>query len=251
MADHRFLQACMELIDHQEYMSWKLPLDWHIFLTSNFDNGEYSVNTLDVAQKTRYISFNLKYDEKEWAKWAEIEEIDGRCINFMLKYPEVVTVNNNPRALVTFFNSIQNIPDFENSLPLITVLGEGCVSYEVIGLFTEFINNKLDKLISPEEVAHKNYTELKKELTALVGIQNLGTYRGDIASILCTRFLNYSLKYAENNPIKTSYLDRIETLIKDEIFGVDLGLYLVMELFKSNKFKELPTRPHLTKLILL
>ncbi len=29
-ADSRFLQACMDLIDRQEYISWKLPKDWHI-----------------------------------------------------------------------------------------------------------------------------------------------------------------------------------------------------------------------------
>jgi len=48
-ADMRFIQAVMELIDRQQYISWKLPKDWHIILTSNPDNGDYLVNSIDNA----------------------------------------------------------------------------------------------------------------------------------------------------------------------------------------------------------
>ena len=51
-ADMRFIQAVMELIDRQEYISWKLPKDWHIILTSNPDTDDYIVNSIDSAQKT-------------------------------------------------------------------------------------------------------------------------------------------------------------------------------------------------------
>ena len=48
-----FMNAIMELIDRGEYLSWKLPVNCHLFLTSNYDNGEYSVtSSLDEAQKT-------------------------------------------------------------------------------------------------------------------------------------------------------------------------------------------------------
>jgi len=70
-ADTRFIQAVMELIDRQTYISWKLPKDWHIILTSNPDNGEYFVNATDSAQRTRFISFNLIFDKECWARWAE------------------------------------------------------------------------------------------------------------------------------------------------------------------------------------
>ena len=39
-ADTRFIQAVMELIDRQTYISWTLPKDWHIILTANPDNGD-------------------------------------------------------------------------------------------------------------------------------------------------------------------------------------------------------------------
>ena len=43
-ADVRFIQACMELVDRQQYISWTLPKDWHIILTANPDNGDYSLS---------------------------------------------------------------------------------------------------------------------------------------------------------------------------------------------------------------
>ena len=120
-ADHRFMQATMSLIDQQAYASWKLPKNWHIILTTNPDNGDYNVTSLDIAQKTRFISVEVKFDEKVWAKWAESVNIDGRCINFLLMNPEVITQSVNPRAMTTFFNSISSIAKFETDLPLIQI----------------------------------------------------------------------------------------------------------------------------------
>ncbi len=66
----------------QTYISWYVPKDWHIILTANPDNGDYMVNSVDSAQKTRYITANLKFDVNVWARWAEEAGIDTRCINY-------------------------------------------------------------------------------------------------------------------------------------------------------------------------
>ena len=126
-ADMRFIKACMELIDRQTYISWTLPKDWHIILTANPDNGDYMVNSVDSAQKTRYITANLKFDINVWARWAEENGMDTRCINFLLMHPELVTQETNARSISTFFNSISSISDFESNLPLIQMIGEGSV----------------------------------------------------------------------------------------------------------------------------
>ena len=68
-ADHRFMQATMELIDRQEYISWSLPKNWHVILTTNPDNGDYQVTSLDDAQRTRFISTEVKFDSNVWARW--------------------------------------------------------------------------------------------------------------------------------------------------------------------------------------
>ena len=51
-ANSLFMQATMELINTASYISWKLPKNTNIVLTSNPDDGEYSVTALDNAQKT-------------------------------------------------------------------------------------------------------------------------------------------------------------------------------------------------------
>lgn len=78
-AQARFIQATMEIINTQEYISWKLPKNCSIILSANPDNGDYHVQAEDTAQKTRYITVDLKFDVDTWAKWAEGVGIDSRC----------------------------------------------------------------------------------------------------------------------------------------------------------------------------
>lgn len=250
-ADVRFVQACMELIDRQEYISWKLPKDWHIFLTSNPSGGDYLVNEIDDAQRTRYISVELMFNVQDWAKWAEGEGIDGRCINFMLLNPEVVNKTVNPRSLVTFFNGISSIKDFDSNLAKINMIGEGSIGPSTTGMFVSFINNKLDKLVSPEYMMTKDFDVVKEKVQSLVGSANLGTYRADIASTLCTRVLNHSLLKAKDNPIDKEYLDRIENIVMEDFFGSDLNYHLIKSLFSgSQKFKQITMRQKLTKYVI-
>jgi len=237
-ADHRFMQACMELIDRQTYISWTLPKNWHIVLTTNPDNGDYNVSSLDDAQKTRFISVDIKFDVDVWAKWAEGEGIDGRCINFLLMHPELITQKINPRSVTTFFNSISSIDKFEEELPLIQMIGEGSVGADFSSMFTMFINNRLDKIVSPKDVlfnANQDYiTGALKAATTQGGTE----FRADISSIIATRTVNYALHYAESNGIKRDLIDRLIYLSTDcESFTNDLKYYIIKEIVNGNKVK--------------
>lgn len=239
-ADQRFLQACMELCDRQEYISWKLPNDWHIILTTNPDDGEYSVNAIDVAQKTRFVSVDMKWSHERWAEWAEKQGIDGRCINFVLMHPEIVTAEVNPRSITTFFNCISSFKKFEDELPMIQMIGEGSVGGEVATLFNVFINNRLDKLISPKDIIHlKDEVDVRtKLLDAICNGGSANDYRADIASIMTTRLINYALHYAEDNKIGQDIIDRLIFLVKDEdIFTDDLKYHIVKKVINGNKQK--------------
>ena len=235
-ADHRFMQATMEILDRQEYVSWKLPKNWHVILTTNPDNGDYNVTSLDVAQKTRFISVELKYEVNVWAKWAENMSIDGRCINFMLMNPEVVTQRVNPRSITTFFNSISSIKDFNSQLPLIQNIAEGSVGEDFGMMFTMFINNKLDKIISPADILTKDEKEVLENLEAIIGKNN--DYRADIASVISTRLVNYSLVHASKNPVPETMITRLSKLITDcTSFTDDLRYLMLKDLLNQNKVK--------------
>jgi len=247
-ADQRFIQACMELIHRQTYISWKLPKNWTICLTSNpSGDADYVVTEIDRAQKTRFMSCELKFDKKIWAEWAE-GKIDGRCINFLLLHPELITQNTNARAVTTFFNSISSIPVFEDQLPLISMLGEGSVGPEFSNAFILFINNKLDKLVSPEVMLFdKDYEKVKTLLKLATGTGD--KYRADIASVLATRFSNFTSLHAETKPVDDDALARITSLCIDNIFGNDLQYYVVRELMKNKqKFQKLMMNPKVVQM---
>jgi hypothetical protein len=248
-ADMRFIQAVMELIDRQQYISWKLPKDWHIILTANPDNGDYLVNSIDNAQKTRFISVNLKFDLKCWGKWAEQAKLDGRCINFMLMHPELVTKEVNSRSVSMFFNSISSLKSFEDSLPLIQMIGEGSVGSEFSTLFTMFINNKLDKMISPENIMNQDETYVMNTLKSLVGKDK--NYRADIAATLGTRVANYLEFYAKDNAVEKPLTERISKIVTEKIFATDVCYNMVKSIYNSNpnKFKLMMLNKELVKYI--
>jgi hypothetical protein len=249
-ADIRFIQAVMELIDRQQYISWSLPKDWHIILTANPDNGDYLVSSIDNAQKTRFISIQLKYDIDCWAKWAEENQIDGRCINFMLLHPELVTKEVNSRSVSMFFNSISSLKSFETSLPLIQMIGEGSVGPEFSSMFTMFINNKLDKMISPQNIMEQDEKYVLNTLKSIVGKDD--KYRADLASTLSTRIINYLDIFSKSNPVEKSIIDRISTLVNEKIFTNDICYNMIRSIYNNNpnKFKTMMMDKNLVEYIM-
>ena len=249
-ADSRFIQAIMELIDRQQYISWTLPKDWHIILTANPDNGDYLVNSIDNAQKTRFISVNLKFDMECWGKWAENSDIDGRCINFMLMNPELINKEVNSRSAVMFFNSISSIKSFEDSLPLIQMVGEGSVGSEFSSMFTMFINNKLDKIISPQNIMDQDEKYVLGTLKSIIGDND--KYRADIASTISTRLVNYLERYATDNKVEKVTIERIKALVKNDIFTKDIMFNMVKGIYNANtkKYQMMLMDKELSQLIL-
>ena len=246
-ADVRFIQACMELVDRQQYISWTLPKDWHVILTANPDNGDYMVNSVDTAQKTRYITANLKFDINVWARWAEENDIDTRCINFLLLHPELVTQDTNARSISTFFNSISSMKKFEDQLPLIQMIGEGSVGNEFASMFTTFINNKLDKLVTPKEIV-TGPVEVLEQVSECIGKDD--NYRADIASLLATRIANFSVAYSKTDTVTEKIQQRLITLCTKDYFTNDLKYLVVRTIFNGNKqkFNKMMMNPAIVKM---
>jgi hypothetical protein len=235
-ADTRFISATMELIDRQTYVSWSLPKNWHIILSQNPDDGDYMVNAQDLAQGTRYISVDFKFDVSCWSKWAERQGVDTRAINFMLFHPELVTKETNARIITKFFDSISSISKFEDKLPLIQMIGEGSVGPDFSSMFTMFINNKLDRIISPEDILTKDENYVIGALRNAVGQDD--DFRADIASVIATRVINYALHFADNKPVPDTMIKRLIKLTTDcDSFTDDLKYYIIKEIVNGNKVK--------------
>lgn len=75
------MQSIMELIYKQETWSFTLPPRTTILLSSNPENGDYNTSSsLDEAQKTRLITFNVKFDIHSWANYLLLNFILYLCI---------------------------------------------------------------------------------------------------------------------------------------------------------------------------
>jgi predicted DNA binding protein len=116
------------------------------------------------------------------------------------------------------------------------MIGEGSVGGEFATMFTMFINNKLDKLVTPKDVLTNNSWEyIKGQLKSCIGEGN--NYRADIASLMTTRIINYAVHYSNNNTVTQPLIDRVTNLITDDIFSNDLKYYIVKGILNGNKQK--------------
>ena len=164
-------------------------------------------------------------------------------------HPELVTQETNARSITTFFNSISSIENFEDQLPLIQMIGEGSVGAEFATMFTMFINNRLDKIITPEKVmSTDDWSSVKGQLTTVIGKEE--SYRADIASVITRRLINYNLLNAEKNSITQKVLERLSVLMTDNMFTNDLKYTMVREIVNGNriKFQKLLMNPDIVKM---
>lgn len=234
----RFMQAVMEIIDKQRYISWSLPKGWTILLTENPDDGTYNVTDIDAAAKSRYITFDMRWEPEVWAEWAEKTKIDQRAINFTLLHgKEIIKDENphvNPRSLVKFYNSLRTIKDFDKSLALIQNIGEGAVGPEVTTMFTSFIHNKLDKMISPTEILDTNVAFDTVKLKIVDLIKTDEDYRADLGYVLTTRLINHMVHNVETKDITPKFIERVKDLITSEVLGSDLKFVLAKKVINTN-----------------
>ena len=231
-ADPRFIQATMELIDRGTYLSWSLPKNWTIVLTSNPGDGEYNVQELDAAQLTRFFRFKMKYDEKVWARWAEKAGIDSRCINFVLLHPECVNHNLNPRSITNFFNSIKYLENFssEESRYLIQILGDASVGNEFVQTFLVFIDKKMDLVPSPQEYFTSKDKSILNKYKELVGNLETQEYRSSIASVIANRIINWCVARINKKEWSKKYLTKITDIYEEQFLKKDILFYMTKEL---------------------
>ena len=119
---------------------------------------------------------------------------------------------------------------------MIQMIGEGSVGPEFSTMFTTFINNKLDKLPTPDTMlCHENDQHVRTSLKEAIGVDN--AYRADVAAVLCTRLANYALHYASTKSVTQSIINRLIMLSTEEIFANDLKYFAIREILNGNKQK--------------
>lgn len=258
------LQACMTITEEYQYKSWKLPTNAIVMLSTNPDNGEYSVASMDIAQKTRMRYIQMVFDPSAWAKWAESEDIDNRCINFVLHNPEIFNrtadgigggKEYNARSMTKFFEDIGCLQDFTKDLSYVKICGEGCVGSIFTNHFITFINNKMDKLPAPKDLIYEPWDKVKSLMIDLCGDYDSKQYNQAIASLIAKRLGNYVV-YGQHEKWGKDENARVVDLILTNCFSEDLKLYIARQFVTdaarkiSSKIGLITAHPDIIKRIL-
>lgn len=242
-SSNMLIQATMELINTGRYVSWSLPKYTSIVLTANEDNGEYNINSLDPAQKTRFMDYELEFNIEDWAKWAESAELDSRCINFAIQFSnELFKPKHNvtiacPRSYVTFCKAISGISDWKSGLKRILLVSKGCFDDQdnAVGrIFSVFINNEYDKLISPKDIFEKSWEYVQRKLTEAMNKD--GEYRASVASMMATRIVNWIDAYFDKpGYVSAPVIKRLEEMFEHKSFSEDLLFYIIKSVVSRHR----------------
>lgn len=236
----------MELILTQRYTSWSLPKKTTLALTNNPDDGSNNVNSLDSAQRTRFMNYEVEFDLDSWCRWAESVKLDSRCITFVMNYSgELFNIDEqgnsicNPRSFVMFANMISGIKDWDTSenLDFINLIARGCFKDDggrFAQMFSAFLRNKMHLLITPKEMLLGNWDTVRPKLEETLYDSN-GQWRADIAALLERRFTNFVISWLNSNedtPISKvkdrifNFLDNTDKLNK-KLFNKDMYFHMI------------------------
>jgi hypothetical protein len=252
------MNACMQLIVAQETISWTLPKGSTVICTSNPDDGDesFSVTTMDEAQKTRYIPIRMKASVEDWAlNFAEKAEIGSPFINFLLKNPEIIEGSNvdadgnhckkgNLRIWTKFFQASEGLcNNLSDNWNIVFNLGQNAVPQEHLLMLNKFIEDKLDKLSTPEQLLKMKPEDALKDLKTCIGEGS--KKRIDISSIMSRRVMNYVLVNHKN--FTKDMINNYAEIMESEYMSPDLVLLSVKKTTKL--FPELIKREKLIKIL--
>jgi hypothetical protein len=252
------MNACMQLIVAQETISWTLPKGSTVICTSNPDDGDesFSVTTMDEAQKTRYIPIKMKASVEDWAlNFAEKAEIGSPFINFLLKNPEIIEGSNvdadgnhckkgNLRIWTKFFQASEGLcNNLSDNWNIVFNLGQNAVPQEHLLMLNKFIEDKLDKLSTPEQLLKMKPEDALKDLKICIGEGS--KKRIDISSIMSRRVMNYVLVNHKN--FTKDMINNYAEIMESEYMSPDLVLLSVKKTTKL--FPELIKREKLIKIL--
>jgi len=217
-ADDRILRGLMQLLQNYEMFSWKLPPKWQIVCTANPPDEEYSVTAMDEAMLTRMLHTNMVFDVKSWARWAVLNDVDSRGINFVLTYPESITgKRTTPRSLVQVFSQISGIADWKGEIHKVRMIARSGLDETTVAAFVAFINSDLEFLVSARDILEANSPGDFKDRVIAAAKGKGGTVRLDRLSVICTRLVLEVASASYKKPTSKNKVNFVEFLKIQEL----------------------------------
>lgn len=235
------MQSVMEICNEGTMVGWDLKSKKiQVILSENPDDGEYNVQSVDAAHTSRMLKIHMIWDPKDWAARAEKIGLDERLINFVLWKPELLDNKKqdgisasgavSPRMMDKFFSLVSTIDEFDKNTSTIVQYGDISVGKDITSELINFINKKLDKLPSIEDLIMKDTEAVaKKKLTECCGDseKDSSNWKSATAAILTTRMYNY-MRYHSKNLTKAHIKQYLELLLHPS-FSVDQKFLMVKQ----------------------
>lgn len=231
-ASQRIMKGLMQLVQDYRTIAWSIPKGWTIVFTGNPDNRYNQVTSMDTAQLTRMKHITLEVDAKEWAIWAQDNNVDKRGINFVLRYPEMMIgkERTNPRSLTEFFHSLKNIKNLQDPVEfrLFTIEANASLDEETVAVLTSFLTRDVELIIDPEMIL-EDYNEAN---TQLLKLMNYDEPRVDIVSVTMDRLVAYLL--SSNYEFKNTHIENFQSWMLNKALPQDLVFASLHGIANSN-----------------
>lgn len=229
-ASLRIIKGVMQLIQNYGMISWRLPPGCHIVLTSNPDEQDYLVTSIDDAIRTRLRSVTLGWKSetsaKTWAMWADRNDVDGRIISFVLRYPEMAIgpARTNPRTIAEFGRALGYIGGIEEGTDRRIRASQQAKAFldnDTISTLFTFLSREIEDIIEPEQIltGAKEAINHTKDLMCQ-GKTKRKEPRIDIVSIILERLMAYCLNPA--HPVTEQRIKNFQEYILTEGIPEDL-----------------------------
>jgi len=225
------LQAAMTLLKDGKINNWVLPKGSTVICSSNPDDSDYEVTSVDKAHSSRSIKIDAEFDLNIWFENYGLKNVDQRGINFLINFKDELSFDEvNIRLWTLFFDQISGIQDWDKDLSMIkNIMTEDQFTKEYPSLFTQFIAGKLDKLPSIEYLFNEDFNTVKETL------ESLTKDRLDIVNIIKERLILFSSTLTGKESDFKAYCTRIKELIElTQIFSEDHIWSMILSIGKNS-----------------
>jgi hypothetical protein len=169
------MQCAMEMFQRKVFLGTPFPNGVTVIGSSNPEGFDYEVVTLDAAQATRMLTYDVVFDTDYWLEYAESRYMDS-IVSFCRVNPEIW--NSTCAREVSKFNDIIKFldPNDKDYYSLVTLYGRGALANpnnSFANLFVAYLKEQFKNLPSIEEIYAKEGTAaIESKLSALVKDKN-------------------------------------------------------------------------------
>ena len=232
-ASQRILKGLMQLVQDYRTISWDIPDGWTIVFTGNPDNRFNQVTSMDTAQLSRMKFISMIPDNKEWALWAQNNDIDERLISYVLSYPEMMvgTQRTNPRSLAEFGRALKHYPTIDtDSYAQCEIEARASLDSATVESLMIFLTSEVELVLEPIQILTDYDKYGKKHIENLMKRKDP---RLDIVAVINDRL--YAYMVSDKYKFEEAHIKNFQNWLLDPNQPPDSAYALIRRLCYARK----------------